>query len=134
MQTPTQTQTQTEIQPPTQTQTQHTDSSVIVQNNNSVFRFADLNSIVTRDLFPSKCELNKILIEDQFNRLLQFIKLQINNSYLENKNFVRILNTQIQQYSPQIISDIKLYLQDKKYIITDIEDSDTNSIGWKVYW
>jgi len=103
-------------------------------NLNLNFNFTDTTSIVTRDTFPCKQELNELFNENQFNRLLQYIKTQINTAQLENINFVRILNTQVQHYTPQIIANIKLFLTNKHYTIVDIEDIDNNTIGWKFSW
>jgi len=103
-------------------------------NLNLNFNFTDTTSIVNRDTFPCKQELNELFNENQFNRLLQYIKTQINTAQLENINFVRILNTQVLQYTPQIIANIKLFLTNKHYTIVDIEDIDNNTIGWKFSW
>ena len=113
-------------------ETSRTQCSKIVTQD--VFNFIDPNSIVSRNTFPNKQELNEQFNEDQFNRLLQYIRTLINNARLENINFVRILNTLITHYTPQIISDVKLYLQNKQYIIVDIEDANANYVGWKLSW
>jgi hypothetical protein len=106
-------------------------SKVVTQD---IFNFIDPISIVSRNTFPNKQELNEQFNEDQFNRLLQYIKTQINNARLENINFVRILNTVITHYTPQIILDVKLYLQNKQYTIVDIEDANSIYVGWKLSW
>ena len=113
-------------------ETSRTQCSKIVTQD--VFNFIDPNSIVSRNTFPNKQELNEQFNEDQFNRLLQYIRTLINNARLENINFVRILNTLITHYTSQIILDVKIYLQNKQYIIVDIEDANAIYIGWKLSW
>lgn len=112
-------------------------SNGIIFNSDSkslAFKFTDPNSIVLRNTFPDKCGLSELYNEDQFNRILQFIKIQMHAAYLKNSNFVKILNTQVTQYNPCIITDVKLFLQNKHYTIVDIEDCNSNSIGWKLCW
>jgi hypothetical protein len=105
-----------------------------VCKSNNVFKFTDSNSIVTRNTFPIKSEIKNIFNEYHFDSLLQYIKSLMINANSENNNFVKILNTQVQHYTPCIISDVKLFLQNKRYIILDIEDTNFNSIGWKLSW
>ena len=109
-------------------------SSCNSTENIQVFNFTDPNSIISKVTFPNKCSLNNILYENQFNRLLQLIKVYINSASVENINYIRILNSQTTQYTSNIISNVKSFLKNKDYIIIDIEDINSNSIGWKLSW
>jgi len=104
------------------------------QPNQNVFKFTDYNSKVTGNTFPSRENLIEILYENQFNCILQLIKTKILNVANENLNSIRVLVPDVAHFKPQIVTSVKTWLTDKGYTITEIEDANGQSTGWKLSW
>lgn len=120
--------------PPANPQTSTHPSRIKAEPEQNVFKFTDYNSKVTGNTFPSRENLIEILYENQFNCILQLIKTKILNAENANLNSIRVLVSDISQFKAQIVTNVKAWLTGKGYTITEIEDGNGQSTGWKLWW
>ena len=59
---------------------------------------------------------------------------QLTGPYPNVIHFIRMISTELNNYTPQLIDDVKQFLIEKGYKITEIEDINSNIIGWKLVW
>uniref|UniRef100_A0A6C0EBP3 Uncharacterized protein n=1 Tax=viral metagenome TaxID=1070528 RepID=A0A6C0EBP3_9ZZZZ len=89
---------------------------------------------VNRDNFPTANNLNDILYNLNFNRILRIIRDRIETANLNNLNYVRILNADILNTAINVINNLKLFLINNGYQIILLEDANNISIGFKIIW
>jgi hypothetical protein len=87
---------------------------------------------VNRDNFPSLLELRQVLHDINFDNLLNMIKNLIINANRMNQNFVRVNTNDLNQYSQNIIDDMRNYLVTKGYTVINIEDPVGVNMGWRI--
>lgn len=90
------------------------------------------NIQTTRDSFPSLNELQEIFYKEDFNNLLNTIKNRIIMAKRVNTNFARINMPELMNISQAVITDVKQFLRNMGYIVTDVEDNAGIASGFKV--
>ena len=90
------------------------------------------NLQVTRENFPNARELQLIFQQEQFNQLLSIVKTAMIHAKNMNLNQARIMNNDMINLPVPIIRDVKDFLREKNYKITEIEDVGGISTGWKI--
>jgi len=91
------------------------------------------NVLITSETFPSLTELQNILYQDDFNAVLNLVKNRIIQAKRTNMNFARLTLIDFNMISPQIVSDVKVFLRKGRgYTIVDIEDNANVVTGWKI--
>lgn len=90
------------------------------------------NTQTTRDSFPSLNELQQIFYKEDFNNLLNIIKNRIIMAKRANTNFSRINIPELLNIPQAVISDVKNFLRNMGYIITDVEDNTGIPSGFKI--
>ncbi len=99
-----------------------------------VFKFTDLNTAINSLNFPDKNSVNECFFQENFNRLLDLIRGKMVHANGTNNNCCRILTTETTGYKPNVITSVKSFLTNKGYAITEIENADGVSTGWKLSW
>jgi hypothetical protein len=84
--------------------------------------------------FPMKEDLKNLFHEINFNRVLEIIKNKMHLANIEGLNYIRILNSDVVNISQVIIDEVKNCMRQRLYTITNIEDVQSNFIGWKLEW
>ena len=84
--------------------------------------------------FPMKEDLKNLFHEINFNRVLEIIKNKMHLANIEGLNYIRILNSDVVNISQIIIDEVKIFMQQRLYTLTNIEDVQSNFIGWKLEW
>jgi hypothetical protein len=110
------------------------DSNQLNQLNNNVFKFTDLNLAINSLNFPDKGRLNECFFQENFNRLLHLIRIKMVDANALNNNFCRVLTADTANYKPNVVSSVKSFLIGKGYAISEIENPDGVSTGWKLTW
>ncbi len=95
--------------------------------------FNDITKI-TANNFPSGSALTNLLDEQNFNRILVTIRGKIIEANTRNEKYIRIMNPELVAYSQKLVDNVKKFLLQKEYIITNIENDNLVSIGWKLSW
>ena len=90
------------------------------------------NTIVTSDTFPSLVQLQQVFYTEDFNNLLNIIKNRIIAAKRTNFIVARILNNDITNFPLQVVTDVKVLLRNRGYNITEIEDANGISTGFKI--
>ena len=90
------------------------------------------NTLLTRESFPSKNDLTNIFYREDFNRLLNTVKNNIVQAKRMNIHNARISIPDMINISQQIVNDVKQFLRDKGFTITEVEDMGGASSGWKI--
>ena len=95
-----------------------------------------LNTIMNNILYNTK--IKKIDNVHNFHNNIPSVINNVTNNVINNLtvdfNYIKIKNSNFQHYSPEIITEVKIILCEKGYIITDIEDEAGINIGWKLLW
>ncbi len=90
---------------------------------------------VLKTIFPSATELRKQLYDKSFNAILELIMNKLNDS---NTNpsivSVRLMNHEVSSHLPNIMVDVRKFLVEKGYTITEIEDAAAITSGIKISW
>ena len=89
---------------------------------------------LSRDNFPGKDNLVNLLYNIKFNDLLNTIKnkmLEANNNKL---NFIRLTPNELLNYKEELIDDLKNFLKNNLYTITNVEDENGGNLGFKIQW
>jgi hypothetical protein len=95
--------------------------------------FLNIN-IKSSDNFPSAQDLKTMLDTNNFNRVLELIRLRIIDANNRNENFIRINNPEFIGFTNKTICDVKSFLVNKGYIIANIENDNLAQIGWRLSW
>ena len=96
-----------------------------------------LNTIMNNILYNTKIKKIDNNVHNFHNNIPSVIN-NVTNNVINNLtvdfNYIKIKNSNFQHYSPEIITEVKIILCEKGYIITDIEDEAGINIGWKLLW
>ncbi len=108
----------------------------ISSNNHvaGVFRFTDLNMAINSLNFPDKNSVNECFFQENFNRLLDLIRGKMVHANSTNLNCCRVLTAETAEYKATVVTSVKSFLTNKGYAITEIENPDGVSTGWKLSW
>ncbi len=99
-----------------------------------VFKFTDLNTAINSLNFPDKNSVNECFFQENFNRLLDLIRTKMVHANGTNNNYCRVLTAETAGYKATVVTSVKSFLTNKGYAITEIENSDGVSTGWKITW
>jgi|LauGreDrversion4_2_1035121.scaffolds.fasta_scaffold04848_9 hypothetical protein len=103
-------------------------------NQTGVFKFTDLNSVINSLNFPDKNSVNECFFQENFNRLLGLVRTKMVQANSTNNNFCRVLTADTASYKEIVVTSVKSFLTNKGYVITEIENHDGISTGWKLMW
>lgn len=88
---------------------------------------------ITKNEFPSLDELKDIFYENNFNNILNTVKNRIIVAKRTNLDSARMQNADFVNIPQNVINDVKKFLrEERKYVLTDIEDNAGVSVGWKI--
>lgn len=111
---------------------------VISNNESSASGVGETTNAVVlnvRDTFPSRNSLIQTFNEQKFNSLLSCIKSKIDNANLINLNYIKMYNiSDLTNYNNETIINIRSFLLNNGYFIIELEDINSNIIGWKLSW
>ncbi len=90
---------------------------------------------VLKTIFPSATELRKQLYDKSFNAILELIMTKLNDSNVNPSIVsVRLMNHEVASHLPNIMVDVRKFLIEKGYTITEIEDAAAITSGIKISW
>jgi hypothetical protein len=117
-----------------------------------------MNTPYDKTNFPSSTDINAIIYDCKFNEVLNTIFWKLISTgnppigvpvvppvvpqpvpsnrlpAIVDPLFIKINNTELTQYSPILINNVKQFLTTKGYKITEIEDTNSVNVGWKLVW
>ena len=102
-------------------------------SNNKDKEMKNKEEKVIKNIFPSATELRKQLYDKSFNAILELIMTKINDSNT-NPSSVRLMNHEVASHLPNIMVDVRKFLVEKGYTITEIEDATSITSGIKILW
>ena len=84
--------------------------------------------------FPTKNNLNLALYEYNFNKMLVIIRCKIVEANNRNEQYIRVMNPDLNMFNIKIVDDVKKFLSQKEYNISNIENENNILLGWKLSW
>jgi hypothetical protein len=93
-----------------------------------------VNNRVSRGSFLSRNQVKNILEEHNFNRILEIIKLKMLTANQSNNTMIKIQNSELTNFQPTMVDNVKEFLMGLDYKITDIEDPNGILTGWSISW
>ncbi len=100
----------------------------------NIFNFTDLSKAIDSISFPDKNSVNECFFQENFNRLLNLIRTKMVQANSSNNNYCRVIPADTAGYKDLVVTSVKSFLTNKGYAITEIENADGVSTGWKLSW
>lgn len=89
---------------------------------------------ITREDFPSVAQFKRICEINNFNRLLDMLKQRMILANNSNQPYARVVVSDYSCFPAGTVTEVKSFLVEKGYRITEIEDANGNPQGWKWSW
>jgi len=114
-------------------------SNQLINNNNytsDTFTTNDFNeeTTITRENFPTAVQFKQLYYNTHFNPVLDMIKHKLLDAIAHKQTSVLIMFSEISDCPDDIVDDIRSFLIEQGYRISEIEGYANISQGWELTW